>query len=541
MRDGTKLVVNACDAEEVRVALVEGNELCELRVGQTASGSLVGNIYLARVKQIEPGLDAAFVDFGERRAGFLHVGNVHPGYAEDKAEPIEVASQALPPMWQDEESEAESEEAGEVAVEEAAGEEALAAEEIAAEPPEERVNLRIEERLKPEQLILVQVLRDPVRGKGSTLTTFLSLAGYSLVLMPTLGRIGVSRRVGDAEERDRLRTVLEELGAGPELPVIARTVSAGQSRRALRADLELLKEKWEQLAHRAHKQTAPCLVYQEEPTPLRAARELFHGGIREIVCDDESVRQALETFLKAKGSTEHVDLRMHDTSRPLFEALDLERSYQRLFAPRVPIGSGASIVIHETEALTAIDVNSGRVERETLEMTAFETNLRAAEEVLRQVRLRDLGGIIVVDFIDMREASHRRQVEQTVRDGLRRDRARMKCGRLGSFGLMTFTRRRLGTGPSKASEAMCRGCGGSGNVVHHRAGAMRVLRRLRALEGPSRVHLRAQPGLLLELRQYQAVVDALGHQLETTGDLQVPASDPVFELLGALATSDPPR
>lgn len=527
MRDGSKLVVNARDPEEVRVALVEGNELCELRVGQTASGSLVGNIYLARVKQIEPGLDAAFIDFGDRRAGFLHVGNVHPGYAEDGAAAATVASQALPPMWQeqnqeDEEQEGEEENAGSAA-------------------EEESFNLRIEERLKPEQLILVQVLRDPVRGKGATVTTFLSLAGYSLVLMPTLGRIGVSRRVGEAEERERLRSVLEELGAGPDLPVIARTVSAGQTRRALRADLELLKDKWEQLIHRAHKQTAPCLVYQEEPTPLRAARELFHGGIREIICDDDGVRQALETFLTTKGSGEHVELKLHNTSRPLFEALDLENSYQRLFAPRVPIGKGASIVIHETEALTAIDVNSGRVERDTLELTALETNLRAAEEVLRQVRLRDLGGIIVVDFIDMREGGHRRQVEQTVREGLRKDRARMKCGRLGSFGLMTFTRRRLGTGPAKASEAMCRGCGGSGNIVHHRAGALRVLRRLRSLENPSRVRLRAQPGLLLEMRQHRALVQGLGHQLETVDDLQVPANDPVIEFLGALATSEPPR
>ncbi|MGB0685896.1 MAG: ribonuclease E/G [Planctomycetota bacterium] len=234
-----------------------------------------------------------------------------------------------------------------------------------------------------------------------------------------------------------------------------------------------------------------------------------------------------------------MDLRLHEGSRPLFEALDLERGYQRLFAARVPIGQGASIVIHETEALTAIDVNSGRVERDTLEETALETNLRAAAEVLRQVRLRDLGGIVVVDFIDMREAANRREVELAMRDGLRRDRARMKCGRLGSFGLLTFTRRRLGTGPARASEAMCRGCGGSGNVAHHRAGALRVLRRLRALEGPSRLKLRAQPGLVHELRHHREALEALGHRLDTVEDYQVPAGDPVLELLGGLASTPP--
>jgi len=537
MRKGNRLIVNARDPEEIRVALVEGNELCELRVGQASAGSLVGNIYLARVKQIEPGLDAAFLEFGDRRAGFLHVGNIHPGYADPQATVAEVASSPLSAP-----TSARADDDAEVEVEDSSA--ANADDEnpqIAAAVATVLPAARVEQLLQPERLVLVQVLRDPVRGKGATLTTFLSLAGYSLVLMPSLGRIGVSRRVGEAEERDRLRALLEELGAGPELPVIARTVAAGQSRRALRADLELLQEKWRTLLGHAHKQTAPCLVYQEEATPLRAARELFHGGIEEIVCDSEEVELALRTFLDSKGAGEHVRLTRHDSRRPLFEALDLERSYQRLFAARVPIGGGASIVIHETEALTAIDVNSGRVDRDTLEMTALETNLSAAEEILRQVRLRDLGGILVVDFIDMREPEHRRQVEHTLRDGLRRDRARMKCGRLGSFGLMTFTRRRLGTGPAKASEAMCRGCGGSGNVVHHRAGAMMVLRRLRSLEGPSRVHLRAQPGTLQEVRHHRSAIEALGHQLETSEDFQVPASDPVLEVRGSLATSPPPR
>ncbi len=523
-RVGSRLVVNARDPEEIRVALVDGQEVCELRVGEEQEGSMVGNIYLGRVKQVEPGLDAAFVDFGDRRAGFLHVGNVHPAYGDPVLTPAEVAALPLP---------VRAEERGE-------GEEAGAEDEGDGAPARvPAAPARVEDLLAPERLVLVQVLRDPVRGKGATLTTMLSLAGYSLVLMPSLGRIGVSRRVGDEDERLRLREELEALGAGADFPVIARTVAAGQGRRALRADFDLLKERWEQLLHRARKQTAPCQVYLEEPIPLRAARELFHGGVEEVVVDEPAVRDALAHFLDAKGAGEHVDLRLHEGSRPLFEALDLERGYQRLFAARVPIGQGASIVIHETEALTAIDVNSGRVERDTLEETALETNLRAAAEVLRQVRLRDLGGIVVVDFIDMREAANRREVELAMRDGLRRDRARMKCGRLGSFGLLTFTRRRLGTGPARASEAMCRGCGGSGNVAHHRAGALRVLRRLRALEGPSRLKLRAQPGLVHELRHHREALEALGHRLDTVEDYQVPAGDPVLELLGGLASTPP--
>lgn len=366
----------------------------------------------------------------------------------------------------------------------------------------------------------------------------LSLAGFCLVWMPSLGRIGISRRIEEMEERQRLRETLLTLGQGEELPVIARTAASGQPKRVLAHDLKRLQERWNTICRDFAKAKPPVLALAEETTAVRACRELFHGEVREIVCDDPATFDALQGFLEEKGAEQRVTLKRHEASRPLFEQLQLEAPFQQLFRSRVPIGRGASIVIHETEALTAIDVNSGRTEGDSLEQTALATNLLAAEAVARQARLRDLGGIMVVDFIDMAESAHRREVERRLRDCLRLDRARMKAGRLGSFGLMAFTRRRLGTGPARASESMCRGCGGSGNTAHHKAGVLRILRRLRGLEQPSRVRIRAQPGVVHQWKHQKHSLEGLEHDLELVEDPQVPSGDSVVEVLGTLAEVD---
>ena len=521
-RVGRTLVVNACDPEETRIALVDGTEIHALRCAHPERGSVVGNVYLGVVRKIEPGLDAAFIDFGEKRAAFLHVGNVHPACADPKLSAVEIAGTPLPRRAHD------SQDAEEVG---------------AAEPEEVEVETatsapKIGELLQPGRQVLVQVLRDPVRGKGATVTMHLSLAGFCLVWMPTLGRIGVSRRIEESEERERLRQELLELGKGEELSVIARTAAAGQPKKILAHDLRRLQERWATIQRDFAHAKAPCLALAEESPAMRACRELFHGGVEEIVCDDPATLTQLASFLGEKGADERVNLIAHEGDIPLFEARKLEPDYQSLFRSRVSMGGGASIVIHETEALTAIDVNSGRADEESLEQTALSSNLLAAKEVARQVRLRDLGGILVVDFIDMADPENRRQVEQALREGLRTDRARMKTGRLGSFGLMTFTRRRQGTGLIRASESMCRGCGGSGNIAHHQAGLLRLLRRLRALPAPSRIRVRAQPGVARLWKRLGNPLEGLGHTVEMVEDPQVPSGDSVLERLGTLAEAD---
>ncbi|MFK5955263.1 MAG: Rne/Rng family ribonuclease [Planctomycetota bacterium] len=522
-RPGRTLVVNASDPEEIRIALVEDKEIIDLRCAQTERESVVGNVYLAVVRKVQDGLDAAFLDFGDKRDGFLHVGNVHPACADSSLTAVEVATTPIRKHYADTDADAKGVVEGE--------------DEEESESPSSS-QLSIAQLLQPGRAVLVQVLRDPVRGKGATLTMHLSLAGFCLVWMPTMGRIGVSRRIEETEERDRLRNTLLELGDGVELPVIARTAAMGQSKKILGHDLRRLQERWNTVVRDFAKAKPPCLALPEETTAVRACRELFHGGVEEVLCDDPATAKALAIFLEEKGAAERVVLKAHQGSSPLFEAQSIESRFQSLFRSRVPIGSGASIVIHETEALVAIDVNSGRSGTGSLEETALATNLMAAKEVARQVRLRDLGGILVVDFIDMAESVHRHKVEQTLRSCLVEDRARMKTGRLGSFGLMTFTRRRLGTGPAKGTESMCRGCGGSGNVAHHKAGALRILRKLRAMQSPSQLRVRAQPGVVQQWKRLHQPLQGLHHSVEMVEDAQVSSGDSVIEHLGALADVD---
>jgi ribonuclease E len=529
-RPGRTLVVNASDPEEIRIALAENQEIVDLRCAQTERESVVGNVYLAVVRKVQEGLDAAFLDFGDKRAGFLHVGNVHPACLNAELTAVEIATTPIrKPAYEAPVAESESTE------EECYGEGDCDADANSQSLPEPEPQPSISELLQPGRAVFVQVLRDPVRGKGATLSMHLSLAGFCLVWMPTLGRIGVSRRIEETAERDRLRETLLELGGGEELPVIARTSSMGQSKAILERDLRRLQERWNTVTRDFAKAKPPCLALAEETTAVRACRELFHGGVEEIICDDPATSQSLLHFLKEKGADERVKLTQHPAGKPLFEAEGLEARFQSLFRSRVPIGSGASIVIHETEALVAIDVNSGRSGTGSLEETALETNLMAAKEVARQVRLRDLGGILVVDFIDMAEPANRHSVEQSLRGFLQEDRARMKTGRLGSFGLMTFTRRRQGTGPAKGTESMCRGCGGSGNIAHHKAGALRILRKLRATELPSKMRVRAQPGVVQQWKRLHKPLEGFEHQVELVEDLQVPSGDSVIEHLGALA------
>ena len=534
-RLGETLIVNARDPEEMRVALLHEGRLSELRGGNPVVDSLVGNIYLGVVKQVEVGLDAVFVDIGQRRAGFLHVGNVHPAYADPALTPFEAATQAFESRESDD---SDPSEAGQEGEPDPADAEAAADEKGAVDSSDERARPEIQDLLREGQTVVVQVLRDAVRGKGATLSTMLSIAGSCLVWMPTLGRIGLSRRIAEEAERDRLKEALTECGAGPELPVIARTAAADQNRRVLRAELRRLSTDVEKLRAAADTYEAPALLKAEDGVVMRGVRELFHGGVQRILCDDEEQYRVLSDWLERKGALAHLQLEMHDDFLPLFEKFGVESDYQRLFRARVPIGSGASIVISQTEALTAIDVNSGRIDGDSLEQTALACNLLAAEAVADQVRLRDLGGILVVDFIDMREAQHRRQVENALREALQRDRARMKVGRIGSFGLLSFTRRRIGTGPPRAYDQPCRHCAGAGHLAHHASGALRVLRRLRALEGAWKVRVRAHPGLLHQLQRHQEALKALPHRIEMVEDSQVSSGEPVLEPRTPLAEGE---
>ncbi len=516
-REELLLAVNARDAEETRVALVAAGRLHDLRWTRAEHGTLVGSVHLGIVSRVEEGLDSAFVDIGQGRAGFLHVGQAHPALADTTLDPVAAALLPAPRAA----GEHDFADAGA----DADADRSAPGEEAAAEAPQPK--LRIGQILQPGRRLLVQVLRDPVRQKGATLTTFLSLAGHRLVYMPSLGRPGASRRIADHAERERLRALLGAM-AGSDCGLIARTAAEGGAVESLRAEWESLQARWRALVARSRQVSAPAEVLAEERPVVRAVRELLDAAVQKIVVDDDAAAKELAAALREAALGTPVEL--WSQSRPLFEALDLEREWQGLFRPRVALAGGASIVVHETEALTAVDVNSGPAGADSLEETALATNLAAAEEVARQARLRDLGGIVVVDFIDMKRAENRRRVEAALRNALLRDRARLKTGHLGSFGLMAFTRRRMGAGLPRAVEALCRGCGGAGHVAHHHAGALRAVRRMRAEPAARSFRVRAQPGTCAALRgPLAAAVEGLGRPVELVEDLQVAAADPVVQ------------
>ncbi len=525
------LAVNQRDPEEVRVALHRGTTLEDVRWAHGEHASLVGNIYLGIVRQVERGLDAAFIDFGERRAGFLHLGNVHPACADASLDPLEVACRPSRQAQQladdgdesnggeDAEDAKDAHEEDDDAVAEDGGEEVLAP-------------LSIADLLHVDQKILVQVMRDPVRGKGATLTTILSLAGRKVVLVPSLGHVGVSRRIHDLDERQRLRETLQQELEPQGLGGIARTASQNSKVEDIEADLAHVLQTWQRVKDGLENVEAPALLEAEAGAAARAVRELFAPELERIVVDDEQAAQEIEGILDRYVPGHGLTVKRYEDRKPLFETLGIERDWQNLLKPRVALGGGASIVIHETEALTAIDVNSGRIDKGSLEQTAYEANCMAAAEIARQVRLRDIGGIVVADFIDMQEPDHRRDLELLLREEVERDRARLKLGRMSAFGLLPMTRRRMGAGLPRGSAALCRGCGGSGNTSHHWGGALRLLRRLRAADPDLSWNLRVHPGVMELLDgTLAASVRELDLDLHFQPDFQVPSGEPVMERL----------
>ncbi|KAA3608197.1 MAG: ribonuclease E [Planctomycetota bacterium] len=503
------LVVNHRDPEEVRVAVAGNGCLQDLRWARGGEASKVGNLYLGEVRQVEPGLDAAFIDFGDRRAGFLHVGNLHPGYAEDGVDPFTVAGSTVGDLSLDPDG-----------LETQAG--------FAKSNSDAAAKKNIGDILRPGQKLVVQVLRDAVRGKGATLTTLVSLAGRLLVLMPTLAKVGVSRRIEDGAERKRLRQLVRACSVPDDLGFITRTAAVGCELEELQRDMEHLVARWQAVGKAIADAKAPALLLAEESAVVRAVRDLYTTDLEQVWVDHPQAHQEVERFLHEYAPQSSLQVQAYEKSRPIFEAFDLERDYQVLLRNRVPVGHGASVVIHETEALTAIDVNSGRIDKGSLEETALEANLLAAEEVARQIRLRDLGGILVVDFIDLQQGPNRKAVEVAFKKALRRDRARLKVGRLGAFGLMALTRRRQGTGLPRATESPCPCCSGSGSRQAHWGGAMRALRKLRSSQGA--VRLRAHPEVVESLQQLHGeVLQALDLEIEVRPDAQISPGDPVVE------------
>jgi ribonuclease E len=426
------MLVNAAEREEFRIALVEDGNLEEFYVETSARPQLKGNIYKAVVANIEKSLGAAFINYGGERNGFLQIDEIHPEYYKTY----------------------------------------FPGQEEGRRPP-------INQALSRNQEMLVQVTKEGSGRKGVALTTYISLAGRCLVIMPGSPSTGVSRKIESEEERARLKEVMSQCEVPPEIGYIVRTAAVGAKKKDVQADLKYLLRLWEDIRKRAQEAPAPSLIYRERDFTLRCVRDYFTSDVKEIVVDDKDTYKEVKDFLRIIAPRSTGLVRLHKEKKPLFSA-DLDDQIETIYSERVPLKSGGSIVINITEALTSIDVNSGRSTQERhIEETASRSNLEAANEAARQLRLRDLGGLIVIDFIDMRERKHMQAVEKAFKAATKGDRARIDYSKISKFGLMEISRQRMRPAVQFAAYELCPHCQGKGMVKSCEAQAIHVLRRLR--------------------------------------------------------------
>jgi ribonuclease E len=424
------MLVNATQPEELRVAMVDGQKLYDLSIEIPSREQKKANIYKARISRAEPSLEAAFVDYGTQRHGFL---------------PLKEISR----------------------------------ENFRGQPPANgRLNIR--ELLDEGQELLVQVEKEERGNKGAALTTYISLAGRFLVLMPNNPRAGgVSRRI-EGEDRDQMREIMSQLNVPEGMGAIIRTAGVGRSAAELQWDLDNLRAQWDAIATAGQSRAAPFLVYQESDAVTRALRDYLTDDIGEILVDDEAAFQkALEYMQRFMPSEAQRRLKLYADDIPLFTRYQIESQIESAYAHKVQLPAGGSLVIDYTEALVSIDINSARATRGAdIEATALNTNLEAADEIARQLRLRDIGGLIVIDFIDMESQKNQREVEDRLRDAMKMDRARIQIGRLSRFGLLEMSRQRLRPSLGESSHLVCPRCNGIGSIRSIESLALSILRLL---------------------------------------------------------------
>jgi ribonuclease E len=578
-----KMLIDATHPEETRVVVVRGNRVEEFDFESANRRPLRGNIYLAKVTRVEPSLQAAFVDYGGNRHGFLAFGEIHPDYYqipvadrqrlieeeqraaeeadqrrkrrhqaktsegsesisedaehsdqpehhddhpeemhaqgaeqpedtsahydEHDEQPVETAPETnaepeVQPQYGEQpssemqaspEGDHDPGEHGDSHIEESPAEDAPAPEvvesvvsgdaleEVPERAPRRHRTYKIQEVIKRRQIILVQVVKEERGTKGAALTTYLSLAGRYSVLMPNTARGGgISRKITDGADRRRLKDLVSDLEVPEGMGVILRTAGASRTKTEIKRDFEYLLRQWEQVREQTLNSTAPALVYEEGSLVKRAIRDLYNKDIDDIiVAGDNSFKDAKE-FMRMLMPSHAKNVKPYRDTLPVFSRYGVEHQLDAMFSPVVQLKSGGYIVINPTEALVSIDVNSGRATREhNIEDTALKTNLEASEEIARQLRLRDLAGLIVIDFIDMEENRNNRAVERKMKDCLKHDRARIQVGRISHFGLMEMSRQRIRQGVLESSTEICPTCGGTG---HMRSVSSVALHLLRALE-----------------------------------------------------------
>lgn len=476
-----EMLINVSQSEECRIAVLENGVLEELYTERASQNNFVGNIYKGKIVNLEPSIQAAFVDFGVGRNGFLHISDVEAQYFRQAGyDPEEIMDGHYPGVDDDDDGEAPEEEEEEGSDNGKGGRGGRGGNR--RRPPRggrPRFKPPIQEIFKRGDEVLVQVIKEGIGTKGPTLSTYISIPGRYLVLMPALGRVGVSRKIEDEEQRRKLRQMLLELNPPKGLGFIVRTAGQERTRKELSRDIAYLLRLWKVIVRRLKKTPGPCDVYEESDMMIRTIRDTFTEDVDSIIVDQQEAFDRAKEFVQLVMPRFVNRLQMYDGREPMFHKYKLEQEIARIHQRVVPLKGGGSIVIDSTEALVAIDVNSGNFRTDdSAEETAFQVNVSAAKEISRQLRLRDLGGVIVNDFIDMRKDSHRRKVEKVLRDSMKRDRARTKILRTSPFGLIEMTRQRIRPSFKRSVYQDCPCCQGRAVVKTPESMAIEVTRLL---------------------------------------------------------------
>ncbi|RMB08557.1 Rne/Rng family ribonuclease [Eilatimonas milleporae] len=568
-----RMLIDARHTEETRVTVVKGSRVEEFDYEATARRQLKGNIYLARVTRVEPSLQAAFVEYGGNRHGFLAFSEIHPDYyqipvedrealmaaeaeaaAESDDDPVdgdETAAAAPksgadgedpdvngPDANGDDMDEAEAVSDGGDAAEAERDDEVAAAAARRRGLRELKRRYNIQEVIRKRQVLLVQVVKEERGNKGAALTTYLSLAGRYCVLMPnSTNGGGISRKISSPADRKRLKTIISSLNLAEDMGLIVRTAGLQRTKAEIKRDYEYLLRLWNGIRELTLKSVAPALIYEEADLIRRTIRDLYSRDVDEILVEGEAGYRSAKDFMKMLMPSHAKKVQHYKDRIPLFHRYQVESQLDSMYHPVVQLRSGGYVVINPTEALISIDVNSGRATKEhNIEGTALKTNLEAAEEIARQLRLRDMAGLVVIDFIDMEERGNNRAVEKRMKDVLKSDRARIQVGRISSFGLMEMSRQRLRPNLMEVSTEPCQHCNGTGFVRSVDFASLSALRQIEeeGIRGRSasiavHVHpdvaiylLNKKRALLLELEErYDFRVDIVASSTISQSDIEI--------------------
>jgi len=489
------ILIDAAHREETRIAVLDDGILQDFDREAIAIKQIKGNIYLAKVTRVEPSLQAAFVDYDGNRHGFLPFADIHPDYytlSESEKQKLKDSNKAVQPKHDEDEDDSEHQNRPNTRRpedhEEASESFVTGSYSVEDETGSYSGNIHniyrkynIQDVIKPGQLLLIQATKEERGNKGASMTTYVSLAGKYCVLMSnTPNKGGVSKKVDNFRDRKLLKSILNDLGVPDDRSVIVRTAGVGKKPEDIKRDYEYLSRLWDSIKEASKTSRAPSFIHAEDDVIKRCIRDVYNEQVSEVVVDGKSAFDAVMSFVKLTMPNGTHNIKLHEERVPIFNKYRVEQQISSLYEKQIALPSGGSIVIDHTEALVAIDVNSGRATKESgVEETAFTTNFEAVKEIARQLRLRDLAGLVVIDFIDMYDQKHRRNVERALRDELQNDRARIQLGRISVFGLLEMSRQRLGASFFETITEPCKHCNGTGYVRSVEILAVSILRSIR--------------------------------------------------------------